>query len=34
MNADMVAGYLDMFPGAPIDNIVEGGIGPNWAALE
>jgi DNA polymerase-1 len=34
MEKDMVAGYLDMFPDAPIDNLVEGGIGPNWAELE
>jgi DNA polymerase-1 len=34
MEEDMVAGYLDMFPNAPIDNLVEGGIGPNWAELE
>jgi DNA polymerase-1 len=34
MEEDMVEGYLDMFPGAPIDNLIEGGIGPNWAELE
>jgi len=34
MEEDMVAGYLDMFSGAPVDNLVEGGIGPNWAELE
>ena len=34
MREDMVKGYLDMFPDAPIDNLVEGGIGPNWAELE
>ena len=34
MEEDMTKGYLDMFPDAPIDNLVEGGIGPNWAALE
>jgi DNA polymerase I len=34
MEEDMIAGYLDVFPGAPIDNLVEGGIGLNWAALE
>jgi len=34
MEEDMVKGYLDMFPDAPIDNLVEGGIGPNWAELE
>lgn len=33
MEKDMIAGYLDMFPKAPIDNLVEGGIGPNWAEL-
>jgi DNA polymerase I-like protein with 3'-5' exonuclease and polymerase domains len=34
MEEDMVAGYRDMFPDAPVDNLVEGGIGPNWAELE
>jgi DNA polymerase-1 len=34
MTADMIAGYSDMFPDAPTDNLVEGGIGPNWAELE
>ncbi len=34
MRADMVAGYLDAFgPDAPTENLVEGGIGPNWQAL-
>jgi DNA polymerase-1 len=33
MEQDMVKGYLDMFPDAPVDNLVEGGIGPNWAEL-
>jgi len=34
MELNMIEGYLDMFPGAPVDNLVEGGIGPNWAELE
>ena len=34
MEKDMIRGYLDVFPGAPTDRLVEGGIGPNWAALE
>jgi DNA polymerase I len=34
MEEDMTEGYLDMFPGAPINNLVEGGIGPNWAELD
>lgn len=34
MTEDMIAGYLDMFPEAPTDRLVEGGIGPNWAELE
>ena len=34
MEDDMVQGYLDVFPGAPIDNLVEGGIGPNWGELD
>ena len=34
MEEDMVAGYLDVFPNAPTERLVEGGIGPNWGALE
>jgi DNA polymerase-1 len=34
MENDMIQGYLDMFPGAPTTNLVEGGIGPNWAELD
>jgi DNA polymerase-1 len=34
MYRDMVDGYLDVFPGAPIDKLVEGGLGPNWGELE
>jgi len=34
MQEDMVAGYLDVFPGAPTDGLVEGGIGKNWGQLE
>ena len=33
MEDDMVQGYLDVFPDAPIDNLVEGGTGPNWGQL-
>jgi len=34
MDADMTAGYLDVFPDAPIDKLVEGGYGPSWGELE
>jgi DNA polymerase-1 len=34
MDQDMTSGYLDVFPDAPIDRLVEGGIGPSWGALE
>jgi len=34
MKSDMVAGYSDIFPGAPVDRLVEGGVGPNWGELE
>jgi DNA polymerase I-like protein with 3'-5' exonuclease and polymerase domains len=34
MKDDMVAGYLDIFPGAPTDALVEGGVGPSWGELE
>ena len=34
MHADMVAGYQDLFPDAPIDSLVEGGIGKDWASLD
>ena len=34
MKEDMTSGYLDVFPEAPIDSLVEGGIGPSWGALE
>jgi hypothetical protein len=33
MKQDMVAGYLDVFPGAPTERLVEGGIGPSWGEL-
>jgi DNA polymerase I-like protein with 3'-5' exonuclease and polymerase domains len=33
MEADMIKGYLDVFPGAPTDRLVEGGVGPNWGQL-
>jgi DNA polymerase I-like protein with 3'-5' exonuclease and polymerase domains len=34
MERDMISAYLDIFPDAPIDNLVEGGIGPNWGELD
>ena len=34
MKADMVLGYLDVFPKAPTANLVEGGVGPSWGLLE
>ena len=34
MERDMVEAYLDVFPGAPTDNLVEGGIGVSWGALD
>ena len=34
MYRDMELGYLDVFPDAPTGNLLEGGIGPNWAKLE
>ena len=34
MKQDMVQGYLDVFPGAPTDKLVEGGTGPSWGELE
>jgi len=34
MKADMVAGYLDVYPGTPTDRLVEGGMGPSWGELE
>lgn len=33
MARDMTEAYLDFFPGAPTDNLIEGGVGPNWADL-
>ena len=33
MAEDMTAAYVDFFPGAPTDNLIEGGVGPNWADL-
>jgi DNA polymerase I-like protein with 3'-5' exonuclease and polymerase domains len=33
MEDDMLEGYKDLFPGAPLDGLVEGGIGQNWSAL-
>jgi DNA polymerase-1 len=34
MEQDMIAGYLDVFPGAPVTNLVEGGVGTNWGTLD
>lgn len=34
MEDDMVQGYLDVFPGAPTERLVEGGVGPNWGELD
>jgi len=34
MERDMTAGYLDVFPGAPTEGLVEGGIGKSWGALQ
>lgn len=34
MEQDMICGFLDVFPGASTDNLVEGGIGPNWGKLD
>lgn len=34
MAEDMTEAYLDFFPGAPTDKLIEGGTGPNWADLE
>lgn len=34
MKEDMVAGYLDIFPGAPTEALVEGGTGKSWGELE
>jgi DNA polymerase I len=33
MEEDMTLAYLDIFPNAPTDRLVEGGIGPNWGDL-
>ena len=33
MKTDMVSGYLDIFPAAPVENLVEGGVGKNWSEL-
>jgi DNA polymerase I-like protein with 3'-5' exonuclease and polymerase domains len=34
MKTDMEQGYLDVFPGAPIDRLVEGGTGADWHRLD
>jgi DNA polymerase-1 len=34
MAADMTQAYLDVFPDAPTDRLLEGGHGPSWAELE
>ena len=33
MYRDMELGYTDVFPDAPTGNLLEGGVGPNWAEL-
>ena len=33
MHNDMIEGYLDVFPGTPTNNLVEGGLGDNWGEL-
>ena len=33
MHNDMIEGYLDVFPGTPTHNLVEGGFGDNWGEL-
>ena len=33
METDMTQGYLDVFPGAPTERLVEGGIGSSWGSL-
>jgi len=34
MLSDMEKGYLDVFPDAPLDRLVEGGTGANWHKLD
>lgn len=34
MKQDMELGFLDVFPGESIDDLVEGGLGPSWGELE
>lgn len=34
MADDMTQAYLDIFPGMPSENLIEGGIGPDWGHLE
>ena len=34
MKRDMELGFLDVFPGESTERLVEGGVGPNWGALE
>ena len=34
MKDDMVQGYLDVFPNAPTEKLLDGGIGKNWGTLE
>ena len=33
MRKDMILGYRDIFPDAPTDALVEGGVGLDWSAL-
>jgi len=34
MERDMTEAYLDIFPAAPTERLVEGGVGTSWANLE
>ena len=33
MREDMKEAYIQVFPNAPVDNLVEGGVGKNWSEL-
>ena len=34
MRRDMTDAFRDLFPGESTENLLEGGVGPNWAELE
>jgi len=34
MRSDMTDAFRDLFPGESTENLLEGGVGPNWAELE